>query len=103
MHSLKQSKMNLKKRTIEELRDAVSRKDYTGGYNFIAWLIWIENIKAITILALFIASIGCFSSLSVSYDVGAQLGVGIGAFVSSAFLGYLTRKQYKDLKNGISK
>lgn len=95
--------MNLKKRTVEELRDAVTRKDYTGGYDFIPWLIWIENIKAITIIGLFIASLGCFFSLGASYNVVVQLCVGIGAFAASIFLGYLTVKQYKDLKNGISK
>lgn len=94
--------MDFKKRTIEQLEYSVNQKDFTGGYNFIAWLIWVEQIKGLAPILLSIAAIGCFLTLEQSYNMVVQFAVGIGCIVASGAIIYLTIKQYKELKKGIS-
>jgi len=84
------------------LEYSVSQKDFTGGYNFLAWLIWVERVKALAAIGLFVAGIVCFVTLEESYDELFQSAVGIFCFLASSIIAFLTRRQYNQQKKGIS-
>lgn len=85
--------MSLKKRTNEEVDLSVLNKDFTGGYNFIAWLIWLRSW-------FFIVFTGAIAFLIGFLICGLYLMASIAAGLA---LGYvlLLKWEYNKLKKGI--
>ena len=95
--------MNLKKRTQAEIDQANSKKDYTGGYDFLPWLIHMRlRGYVIPSFGLLAGGIYCFFSLEDSYDVTFQKWAGVGCIIASALIQILLRREYLKLKLGIT-
>lgn len=95
--------MNLSKRKKGQLDYSVEvNKDFTGGYNLLAWIILVERVKGIAVIALMAASAFCFLSTEDSLDLVFQFWTGIGCFIVSIIILILTVRQYNQMKKGIS-
>lgn len=94
--------MNLKKRTKEQLDEAVKQGDFTGGYQFLPWLIWVEIIKLLASILLPIAGIGCFIFQKGTYDLQFQIITGFCLIIAGIFVFLWTKRQYNQQKNGKS-
>lgn len=86
--------MNLSKRKKGQLDYSVEvNKDFTGGYNFIAWLIWLRSWFFIVFTGAIAFLIGF-----LIYELYLMAAIATGLS-----LGYvlLLRWEYKKLKKGI--
>lgn len=94
--------MNFKKRTKEQLDKAVKQGDFTGGYQFLPWLIWVETIKLLASILLPIAGTCLFVFQKESYDLRFQIIAGFCLIIAGIFVFLATKRQYKQQKNGQS-
>lgn len=95
--------MNFKKRTKAEIDYAVDvQKDYTGGYEFWPWLIYMRKGYLLGFFLNAALGIGCFVSGDKSDWVTWAAGGFFGLF-APGLIGYKLRQEYKDLKKGISR
>lgn len=93
---------NWRKRTETEIEASVKLKDYTGGYEFGPWLLWMRKMYVVGLLGnIFAAFKGWQLFITESDNVG--LVVGIFFTLSSILIGYKIRQDYTDSKKGISK
>ena len=91
-----------KKRTKSELDSSVNEGDYTGGYKFGPWLLWMRFSYIIGLLANIFASVsGWKIYIQESDNIGLVVGIFFG--LSSALIIYKLRKDYINSKKGISK
>jgi hypothetical protein len=95
--------MNLSKRTKEQLDYSEEvNKDFTGGYNLLTWIIWVERVKGVAVIAFLAASAFCFLSTEDSLAPVFQFWTGIACFIVSIIILILTVRQYNQMKKGIS-
>ncbi len=95
--------MNLKKRTKEEIDHSTDvDKDFTGGYEYLSWLIYMRRTEILCTIGLLVFGIICFCTLLSSYDPTFQIWAGVGAIIASITLNILLRRSYLQLKKGIS-
>lgn len=93
------------KRTEQEVQESVTNKDYTGGYKFWPWLLWMR--KAPTIALLMNLIFGWSGGLSVlRSDPSDWTGYGViiffGIFVP-ILVAFLIRRDYKESQKGITR
>lgn len=99
--------MNWKKRTAAEIDEAVNKGDYTGGYEFWPWLLWMRPMYCVSFLL--VTLIGWCGGLGaiikgdangpewISYAVIGFFGV-----FAPILIGYKLRQDYKLGKQGKS-
>lgn len=92
------------KRTPEQIQKSKAEKDFTGGYNFLPWLYFEEKIKALAIIVFFVLSIMLPMPFCIqnSFNPLFQYITSPICMATSLFIYYKTKKQYKQMKNGIS-
>lgn len=94
--------MNFKKRTKEEIDYAVDvQKDYTGGYEFWPWLIYMRWSYLIGLFLNAAIGLGSFITGDKSDWITWAVGGFFGVF-APALISYKLRQDYKNLKKGIS-
>lgn len=95
--------MNFKKRTQAEVDYAVDvQKDFTGGYEFWPWLIYMR--KGYLLGFALNAGIGIGSFITGDYSDWITWAVfGFFGLFAPGLIGYMLRREYKDLKKGISR
>lgn len=89
------------KRTESEIEKSESKGDYTGGYEFGPWLLWMRKMYVLGCLANFAFSIVGWKIFLTEGDY-VGLGVGIFFLLSTTLIGYKIRKDYTNSKKGIS-
>lgn len=94
--------MIFEKRTPQQIQEAVNNKDFTGGYNYWPWLWFVEKVKLAVFIVLPIFGICCLIFTEKSYNILVQNCVGFAAIIVGICIFALTKKQYKQQKNGIS-
>lgn len=94
--------IDLRKRTKSEIDKSVKNKDYTGGYNWYSWLIYMRFWYLIGLIAnLFIGWVGGFSAISSNPELFVgYLMLLIFGLVTPIIIVYFLRSDYKSLKNG---
>lgn len=88
--------MKLTKRTEEQIKHSIDiEKDYTGGYNFISWLVFMRTFFTFSAIPLALIILGA--------TIYFQSVISI-VIVSSLIICwyFLIKKEYKELKKGIS-
>lgn len=91
--------MNFKKRTSAEIESAVNNKDYTGGYAFWPWLIYMRFMTCIGFLINLGLGIGCLSvCLSENADWISYAAFGFFGLFAPSLIMYLSRREYNQLK-----
>jgi hypothetical protein len=94
--------MNLRKRTQKEIdHDTLVYKDFTGGYEYLPWLIYIRLVYILSSIGIFIFGISCFILTDSSEDVLFQILTGISAIIVSIVINLLLVRSYHLLKRGI--
>jgi hypothetical protein len=90
--------MDLKKRTDDQISAAEDNNDDTGGYGFVAWLIYmrLKYVFLETALMFF----GTWIALLTTDPIG--IGAGILFAAGGLFGAFLTVREYKKLKKGQS-
>jgi hypothetical protein len=99
----KNSAMNFKKRTKEEIDYAVDvQKDYTGGYEFWPWLIYMRLSYLIGLFLNAAIGLGSFITGDKSDWITWAAGGFFGVF-APALISYKLLQDYKKLKKGIGR
>ena len=86
--------MNLGKRSDKEIEKSVKKKDYTGGYEYLPWLMYMRGGISLLMLVTFGAGIYFSTQEGIFW-------VGIGAILLSGFIQYMLRRDYTSLKKGL--
>lgn|SRR5574343_26281 len=91
-----------KKKTEAEIQGAQNKNDYTNGYKFGPWLIWMRKFYIIGILLSLLFGIsGWYYFLTETDWVG--LGVGVFFTLTVSLLCYKINQDYTDSKKGASR
>lgn len=86
--------ISLRKRTKPEIYISEKAGDYTGGYNFLAWLIWARTFFFIV----FPGALAFAISFIYSYfPIMATI-----SFALAAFYVFILAREYSKLKKGIN-
>lgn len=93
------------KRTNEEIQESVRNGDYTGGYKFWPWLLWMR--KGHTSALLLNLIFGWCGGISVLKDdptdfTGYGVLIFFGIFVP-ILAAFLIRRDYKESQKGITR
>jgi len=90
-----------RKRTEAEIEASVRFKDYTGGYEFGPWLLWMRKMYVVGFLGNLAGSI---IGWKIFLTEGDYVGLGVGIFfaLSTTLIGYKIRKDYTNSKKGVS-
>jgi len=98
--------MNWKKKTQQECDEAESRKDYTCGYEFLPWLWWMRRMYLLGFFGnLALGWFGGITSFNPNNENPDWMGYSIIGFFGVSvpvLIGYLLRRDYKNLQKGIS-
>lgn len=93
--------MNWNKKTQEEIDAAVAKKDYTGGYEFLPWLIYMRWMYLVGLFGNAALGWGAFLSSDerdwITYGVLGFFGI-----FAPTLIGYKLRRDYKMLQKGQS-
>lgn len=91
-----------RKRTKSEINKSVESGDYTGGYQFLPWLLWMRSMY---VIGLFLNIFAAFSGWKLYSEQSDTIGWIIGLFftLSSLLISYKIRQDYNDGKGGISR
>jgi hypothetical protein len=97
--------MNWKKRTKSEIDLAVSKKDYTGGYEWWPWLWYMRKGHMLGFFGnLLLGWIGGVSAaIDEPSDWIAYAVIGFFGIFAPVTIGYLLRRDYRESKKGISR
>lgn len=96
-----------KKRTRKQIEGSIDKKDYTGGYKFWPWLIYMRSFYVVGILGnIFLGWYGGLSVFNeysdnpgwIGYAMIASFGVCIPVLLS-----LLLRREYFESKRGIKR
>ena len=93
------------KRTIQQQAESRFKGDYTGGYDFYPWLWYMKKVKmfmAIAMVAIFV-----FLRLSLRIkgfvaDYYFQSGISWFALLAALVIAFMTIREYKHLRKGVS-
>lgn len=95
--------MNWRKRTAAEIDEAVDKKDYTGGYEFWPWLIYMRWSYLVGFFGNLLLGWGAFISMdSEDRDWVAYAVLGFFGIFAPTLIGYMLRRDYNMLKQGQS-
>ena len=87
--------LNKWKRTDAQVAESVKNKDFTGGYKFIPWLIYMRTFFTCTAMPLALFILG--STIYFESKPATTL-----VTIIILCWSYLISKEYRELKNGIS-
>lgn len=93
----------IKKRTQQEIERSISvDKDFTGGYDYLNWIIFNGDGRAYILSSIGILIFGtlCFFTLQDSYAPKVQLWVGVGAVIVCIVINILSKRSFNHLKKG---
>lgn len=93
--------MNFKRKTDAEENAICLKGDYTCGYNFVEWLVFLRRWHLIGTLANMAVGLGMLFSNSENDPTMKWLGIGF-SFVVPAILWFMLVRDYKNGKKGIS-
>lgn len=97
------NKTDWKKKTRKEIDSFVTKGDYTGGYKFLPWLVYM---RPFLILAIFLnASLG-LHTLSQYSEIGETSVLFLGSLFSvviPSIIVFLLIREYKEKKKGKSR
>jgi len=88
--------LNKWKRTDAQVAESIKNKDYTGGYKFIPWLMYMRTFFTCTAVPLALFVLGAtfyFHSIPSTIIVSSIITCWV----------YLLRGEYKNAKKGIAK
>lgn len=93
-----------RKRSLNEIADAINNGDYTGGYNYINWTVFMPEGRDKGILSHLVLILGIIilATIGGTYNFKIQLIVGILFILGGIFLHLWTYREFKRLKKGIS-
>lgn len=96
------------KRTEEEIEASVRKKDYTGGYKFWPWLLWMRKMYVLGfLLNLVLGWAGGLSGIIKGNSNGpAWINYAVIVFFgifAPTLIGFLLRRDYKEGQKGISR
>ncbi len=94
--------MNFKKRTKEEVEASVINKDYTGGYDYLPWLIYMRPLYVFGAAANLAAGIHLFN-IGVTEPNTVGIVAGLFFITASIAIKLLLIRDFKLSKKGISK
>jgi hypothetical protein len=92
--------MNFRKRTKEEVDYAVDvKKDFTGGYEFMPWLLWMRPMYVVGMFGNLAFGIAGWKIGIVEQD---PIGFAVGGFFTAAsiLIFFLLRRDFKEGKQG---
>jgi hypothetical protein len=91
-----------RKRTEEEIEASFKIKDYTGGYEFGPWLLWMRKWYVIILLGNMFFAYKGWEIFSKESD---KIGIAVGIFftISSLLISYKIRQDYTNGKKGVSR
>jgi len=100
--------MNFKKRTKEEIDEAVKNGDYTGGYSWWPWLWYMRKMYVVGFLGNLAGGIAGFVTYfqDGGFVSGDPVGLGVGIFfgvLAAPLIGFLIRRDFKESKKGITR
>ena len=94
--------MNWSKRTREQIDDAVESGDYTGGYEFLPWMLYMRTRLVIIILFNFVVEWFCWQDYLRGGVIDMLIcGVFFGWVIPGVIVG-LSLNEFKKKKKGIS-
>ena len=95
------------KRTEQEIEESVKNKDYTGGYKFWPWLLWMRKMYVLGfLLNLTFGWIGGLTSFNPENENPAWIGyavIGFFGIFAPTLIGFLLRRDYKEGQKGITR
>lgn len=94
--------MSWKKKSDEEVDAAVTAGDYTGGYDFWPWLLYMRISYILPILGLFAMGSYLIVNNQDGYSPAASMGLGIFFSLGGVLFCYKLIKEYGQLKKGQS-
>jgi len=94
--------MNWKKRTDEEVEASVDARDYTGGYEFWPWLLYMRIGYVVPILGMFVLGTCLIVDYESAQSYATSIGFGLFFQAGAIMFSSLLRKDYKKLKVGDS-
>lgn len=88
--------MDLKKRTSEQIRYSVEvEKDFTGGYQFLAWLIWMRaGVTSFIVL---------FTIAVIIYGLYTNYWISLISLLLCSLIGLIFYNEYDKDKKGIAR
>lgn len=89
----------MRKRTPAEIEASVKNNDYTGGYEFMPWLVYMRPMALVGLFLNILIGICGFVGGVKSDWLTWALGAGFGLVIPSIIIFMLTR-DYKTSKNG---
>jgi len=95
--------MNFRKRTNAEIDESVRQGDYTGGYEWWPWLLYMRKMYVVGFLGNLAGGIAGFTIFLQESDyVGLGVGIFFGLF-AAPLIGFLIRRDFNESKKGISR
>lgn len=95
---------DFRKRTEKEVMDSVDKKDYTGGYTFFPWVLYMRTYYLVAaLLNMFFGHAMWGAYKTYGYETATlvfSLFFGIGV---PSLIVFLLIREYKEKKKGISK
>ena len=93
------AKGDWKKRTPAQIAQSVKDKDYTGGYKFFPWLIYMQKGYLLGFLGNF--GLGLAAMIATWGESVMFIGAGF-AFIAAPLIAFMTIRTYRQMKKGIS-
>jgi hypothetical protein len=95
--------MDWKKRTQQEINQALEKKDLTGGYEFLPWVWYMRKFMA---LAFFLNGFMGWQGYKAYLEYGEAIALIATFFFGicvTSFIGFMLYREHRDKKKGISR
>ena len=85
--------MNFKKRSASEIEESEKNRDYTGGYEYLPWLLYMRISQVIPMLVMFLGG-------SYYATQEGTFGLGVSGIFVSLLIKFMLRRDYTSLQKG---